>query len=64
MQSRDHGASTAFRLDGTYSLDGGILKSIQAGFRYEGTRRRQLLRVDARQFVSHCTGWVRKQMRA
>jgi TonB-dependent receptor len=32
---RDHGDSTAFRVDATYSLDKGIFKSVQAGFRYE-----------------------------
>src|SRR5262249_45501598 len=32
---RDHGDSTSFRVDGTYSFDGGFLKSIKTGFRYE-----------------------------
>src|SRR5207244_2196500 len=32
---RDHGSSTAWRLDGTYTFDGGPLKYVEAGVRYE-----------------------------
>jgi iron complex outermembrane receptor protein len=32
---RDHGDSLAWSLDGTYTFDGGFLKYLKAGFRYE-----------------------------